>query len=137
MCRGFCYTDSMSKPEPTIQDVMNVLQDFMQMVSDRFDRLEERMDRLEARMDRLEARMDSIEDTSRSHTLAIKELTKRVVKLEQHFEGIDEDIQYLYKLIEELKKDIKAGVVSQQEVRSRLEEGEAIAKRLSMNARTA
>ena len=53
------------------------------------------------------------------------------------FEGIDEDIQYLYKLIEELKKDIKAGVLSQQEVRSRLEEVEAIAKRLSMNARTA
>ena len=81
--------------------------------------------------------MNSLEDTSQNHTLAIQELIKRVEKLEQRFEGIDEDIQYLYKLIEELKKDINAGVLSQQEVRSRLEEVEAIAKHLSMNARTA
>ena len=94
------------------------------MTSDRFDRLEERMDRLEGRM-------DSIEKASREHTQAIKDLTGRVEKIELALSGIDGDITYLYKLIEQLKKDLKRGRLTEEETRSRLEEGEAIARQLS------
>jgi len=108
----------------TNQDIFNLLQEFMQMTSDNFSRLEERMDRLEERMDLLEK-------TSREHTAAIKELTTRVDKLELTLEGVDDDIKYLYKLIEQLKKDLKRGLLSNEETRSRLEEVEAVARLLS------
>ncbi len=110
--------------EITTQDIFDLLQDFIQMTSDRFDRLEERMDRLEGRM-------DSIEKASREHTQAIKDLTGRVEKIELALSGIDGDITYLYKLIEQLKKDLKRGRLTEEETRSRLEEVEAIARQLS------
>lgn len=123
----------------TNQDIFNLLQDFMQMTSDRFDRLEERMESLEERMDKLEKRvasleerMDSLEKASREHTRAIQELTARVDKIELALSGIDDDIKYLYKLVEQLKKDFKQGHLSEEETRSRLEEVEAIARQLSL-----
>lgn len=117
--------------EVSTQDIYDLLQDFMQMVSDRFDRLEVRMDRLEKRMDRLEERVSSLEKNSREHTTATQELTERVGKIEFALSGVDEDITYLYKLIENLKKDLKKGRLSEEDTRSRLEEVEAIARQLS------
>ena len=114
------------------EDIFNLLQEFMQMTSDRFDRLEERMERLEGRMDQIESRMDRLEKTSREHTVAIQELTKRIDKLEMHIGGLDDDVKYLYQLIEKFKKDLKAGKLTDEETRSRLEELEAIAKQLSV-----
>lgn len=110
--------------EISTQDIYDLLQDFMQMVSDRFDRLEERMDKLEERV-------GSLEKSSREHTQAIQELTKRVEKIELALHGVGEDITYLYKLIEDLKKDLKKGRLSEEDTRSRLEEVEAIARQLS------
>ena len=106
------------KKQATIEDVLVVIQDLSQMMSERFDRLEERMDKLEK--------------VSREHTAAIQELTDRVERLEGHFGGLDEDVKYLYKLIENFKKDMKAGLLSAEETRSRLEEVEAIARQLSL-----
>ncbi len=101
----------------TNQDIFNLLQEFMQMTSDRFDSLEERM--------------GTLEKASREHTTAIKELTARVDKIDLVLTGVDDDIKYLYKLIEQLKKDLKRGLLSNEETRSRLEEVEAVARQLS------
>lgn len=102
----------------TIEDLHELLLESMQITSDGFMQLNERMDRLE--------------QASREHTKAIQELTVRVDRIEQQLEGVDGDIRYLYSLIENLKKDMKAGKLSEQDTRSRLEEVEAIAKRLSL-----
>ncbi len=112
------YNISMTKQPISNEDIMVVLQDFMQMVSDRFDQLEERMDRLE--------------NTSREHTAAIQELTVRIEKIETKLDGIDGDIVYLYKLIEDLKRDLKKGKLTEEQVCSRLEEVEAIARQLQL-----
>ena len=120
------------KKEVTIEDLHELLMESMQITSDGFMQLNERMDRLEGRMDNLEGRMDALEKASREHTKAIQELTVRVDRIEQQLEGIDGDIRYLYSLIEKLKKDMKSGKLSEQDTRSRLEEVEAIAKRLSI-----
>lgn len=135
----FVYTISMTKQPISNEDIMAVLQDFMQMVSDRFDRLEERMDKLENRMDRLEKRMDALEErvgllesASREHIAAIQALTTRIDRIEAKLDGIDGDITYLYKLIENLKHDLKKGKMSEEQMRSRLEEVEAIARQLQL-----
>lgn len=113
-----------------IGELTAMIGDLAQMMHDGFTALNERMDRLEARMDSLEERMDRLEATSREHTAAIKELTERVSKVEGQLGGIDDDIRYLYNLVDKLKRDIKAGKLTEEETRSRLEQVEAIAERL-------
>jgi chromosome segregation ATPase len=118
--------DSGSKSSSvTTDDIMLVLTDFAEQINGRFDRLE-------GHMDRIEGHMDNLEQASREHTSAVQELTARVDRVDQKLEGINDDITYLYKLIENLKKDIKSGKLTDEETRSRLEEVEAVAKRMSI-----
>lgn len=121
----------LSKITQGIDGLTVMIGDLAQLMSDGFVSLNSRMDRLEGRMNKLEERMDKLEKTSREHTAAIKDLTIRIEKIEAKFEGIDDDIKYLYGLVEKLKKDLKRGHLTEEETRSRLEEVEAIARQLS------
>ena len=124
-------TRSVTDLSTMVADLAQAMSDGFAQLNKRMASLESRMDTLEHRMDSLESRMDTLEQTSREHTAAIQELTGRVDTLELHFTGIDDDIKYLYSLIEALKKDLKRGRLTEEDTRSRLEEVEAIARQLS------
>lgn len=127
------YWEYMTK-QITTNDIFELLQDFMKLSQEQFERIEERFDRIEGRLDKVEGRLDKLEEASRAHTAAIAELAERIDRIDLQLTGLDDDIKYLYKLIESLKRDLKRGTLADEEIRSRLEEVEALAKRLCIKA---
>lgn len=114
-----------------LEERMDRLEERMDRLEERMNSLEERMARIENRMDRLEEKMDGLEATSVGHTVSIQTLTEKVESLVLHTSGLDDDVKYLYQLIDKFKKEYKANLISKEEIGTRLAELEAIAKRLS------
>lgn len=108
-------------------------------INERFDKIEGRLDKIELRLDKIEGRLDSIESVQAEHTKKFQEifikleaLDARIAKLEQHTSGLEDDVKYLYKMINDFKKDYSKGKLTDKELNDRLEEVEAMAKLLAM-----
>ena len=99
--------------------VVEVTSPMFESLGERIDKLEVRMDGLEVRMDKLEFRMDSLENSmsnleqelsdfksevrTRFSTLE-ERINHMVAKNQNIFDNIDEDIRFIYQLIEKLEK---------------------------------
>jgi|GEM_PF-4817229 len=102
------------------------------MFADFAAQIDGRLTKIESRLDSIEARLDSVEATQQQHSAQLAEINQRLDNLERHTTGLEDDVTHLYKLVEELKKDIKNNHRAESQYHNRLELAEANLNRVML-----